>query len=199
LLPFPGSLIFWGVPGYLRLGKELPLAGQVPLQLIIPSHEAKGGLRVPKAGWTEEPRSGEPAGLAARHRPKWPHRSREPEGWAEARENRLAHALFSTNPNDIQLYDKPAACNSQLWSADYRALLDGPRADRADLLSAARAFEAGGRFGFRFLSPAMCVGRHESLTNSADPKARKRETEFSQIPPERARGQVAEFEFVRVF
>lgn len=30
ILPFPGSLVFWGMPGYLRLQKELPSAGQIP-------------------------------------------------------------------------------------------------------------------------------------------------------------------------
>ena len=30
LLPFPGSLVYWGVPGYRRLAGELPLAGQIP-------------------------------------------------------------------------------------------------------------------------------------------------------------------------
>ena len=31
LVPFPGSLVFWGVPGYRKLQKQLPLAQQMPL------------------------------------------------------------------------------------------------------------------------------------------------------------------------
>src|SRR5205823_3476239 len=160
LLPFPGSLAFWGAPAYARLARGLPLAAQIPLRLVVPEHDEEGGLRVPKAGWTEEPRPGEPAGKAARHRPKWPHRAPEPEGWAAARENRLAHSLFGTDPEDVGLYNKPKARNSQLWTADFRALLDGPRATRADLRRAAEAFAAGGHFGYRFAFPPMQVGRH---------------------------------------
>jgi len=35
LLPFPGSLVYWGVPGYHRLREELPLALQIPLLLGV--------------------------------------------------------------------------------------------------------------------------------------------------------------------
>src|SRR5206468_3698522 len=120
-------------PGYAALEGGLDRATQIPLRLVTPENDTDDGLRVPKAGWTEEPRPGEPAGKAATHRPSWPHRSPEPEGWAASREDRLAHALFGTSPDDVKLYDKPAARNTQLWTGDFRPVLDGPRAGRDDL------------------------------------------------------------------
>src|SRR5262249_51880657 len=39
LLPFPGSLVFWGAQPYLRLHRELPLALQVPLLHVCGRHE----------------------------------------------------------------------------------------------------------------------------------------------------------------
>ena len=161
LLPCPASLVFGGHPAYAGLqGRGLPLAAQLPLLFAVPRHNADTGLQVPGAGWTNEPGPGGSAEGAATHRPIWPHRGPEPAGWAAARENRLAHALFGTGPNDVQLYFKPAARNAQLWTADFRPLLDGPRAGHADLRRAAGAFAAGGRFGYRFLYPPMQVGRH---------------------------------------
>jgi len=161
LLPCPGSLVFGRQPDYAGLQQRgLPLAAQIPMLFAVPRHDANGGLRVPEAGWTEEPRSGEPADKAATRRPRWPHRGPAPAGWAVARENRLAHALFGTGPDDISLYQKPAARNAQLWTAGFRPLLDGPRAGRDDLRRAAAAFAAGGRFGYRFQYPAAQVGRY---------------------------------------
>src|SRR5438309_1500948 len=39
LLPFPGSLFFWGVPAYLGLHGELPFAVQIPLLHTVSRHE----------------------------------------------------------------------------------------------------------------------------------------------------------------
>src|SRR5205823_3807052 len=55
LLPFPGSLFAWGIPDYLRLQAELPLALQLPLLQLVGRHEAPVGLRVPQSGWFHEP------------------------------------------------------------------------------------------------------------------------------------------------
>src|SRR5262249_682593 len=38
LLPFPGSLVFWGAPPYARLQREFPLAHQIPLLSIFSRH-----------------------------------------------------------------------------------------------------------------------------------------------------------------
>src|SRR5262245_26464672 len=58
LLPFPGSLLFWHIPAYLKLRDELPLATQVPLLHLVARHEAPSGLRIPQSGWLHEPRGG---------------------------------------------------------------------------------------------------------------------------------------------
>ena len=77
------------------------------------------------------------------------------------REDRMAHVLFSTAADDVGLYGKPMARNSQIWTHDFRLLLDGPRADAKALQRAAAALRDGGQFGYRFVFPAMQVGRHE--------------------------------------
>jgi hypothetical protein len=56
LLPFPGSLVFWGMPIYKRLQKQLPFAMQFPLQRIIGRHGGPDDIRVPQSGWLIEPR-----------------------------------------------------------------------------------------------------------------------------------------------
>src|SRR5436190_23225888 len=55
LLPFPGSLAYWGVPGYRQLHRELPLALQIPLMLGIARHRMPEGVRVPQSGFLHEP------------------------------------------------------------------------------------------------------------------------------------------------
>ncbi len=54
LLPFPGSLLFWGVPGYTRLGETMRLAKQIPLLHLLERHEEAGSIRVPQSGWFKE-------------------------------------------------------------------------------------------------------------------------------------------------
>jgi hypothetical protein len=38
LLPFPGSLIFWGAPTFLKMQSEFPLAAQIPLLNVCDRH-----------------------------------------------------------------------------------------------------------------------------------------------------------------
>ena len=79
----------------------------------------------------------------------------------DAMDDRLTHVLFSTAPEQIGLYGKPMARNSQIWTRDYRLCLDGPRAGRPELEGAAAALRDGGQFGYRMVFPAMHVGNHE--------------------------------------
>ena len=58
LLPFPGSLVFWGMPTYLRLQEQLPQATQVALLSLVARHGGIGGVRVPQHGWIYDPRFG---------------------------------------------------------------------------------------------------------------------------------------------
>ena len=170
LLPFPGSLVFWGAQPYLPLARELRMAMQIPLLHLIERHEAPGGIRVPQSGWLHEPRPGEPASTNA-HGPVRNHFQRT-HRWARVHrhedelavtehEDKVAHVLFSTAADDLGLYGKPMARNSEIWTRDYRLLLNGPRADRQRLAHAASRLAEGGLFGYRFAYPAMRVGRHE--------------------------------------
>ena len=170
LLPFPGSLTYWGVPGYRQLARELPLATQIPLLLGVVRHNSPGGFRVPQAGFLHEPTEDRPHAHThaghVRNTYKRTHRwdkvlRDEDELTFIAREHKLLHVLFSTLPDDLTLYDKPMARNVQLWTEDYRLLLDGPLATRDRLKHATHITTAGGLFGYRFQFPAMRVGVHE--------------------------------------
>jgi hypothetical protein len=170
LLPFPGSLLFWTAPPYQQLARELPLAQQIPLLHPIQRSEDPHRLRVPQSGWLHEPHTDHPH-PQTEHGPmretfrrthRWGKIERHQDELAVAgHEDRMAHVLFSAAPDDIGLYGKPMGRNCQIWTHDYRLLLDGPRASRSELAAAAGRLAAGGTFGYRFLYPAMRVGRHE--------------------------------------
>ncbi len=170
LLPFPGSLIFWGVSHYATLCRQLPLARQIGLLTLFERQENPFGLRVPQSGWLHEP----PPGQSARdfrdrhiratyqrtHRWNRTHRHQDELDVLDS-EDKVAHVLFSTAGEQLGLYDKPMARNAQIWTADDKLLLDGPRATPADIKRAALHLAEGGLFGYRFLFPAMRLGRHE--------------------------------------
>ena len=137
LLPFPGSLVFWGAPAYQQLQQELPLAVQIPLLHLVARHEGWHGLRVPQSGWLHEPRPGQPSSRAtSTARSATP--SSAPHRWAKVLPRRgragpdaTARTSWPTScsaplPDDVGLYDKPMARNVQLWTHDFRLLLDGP-------------------------------------------------------------------------
>jgi len=170
LWPFPGSLVFWGAPRYRILQRQLPFAMQVPLLHLFPRYNAPNGLRVPQTGWLHE--KVEPSSGVAHtpHRPGF----RRTHRWQAARRDQdetevlgeddpVTRVLFSTEPDDLGLYGKPMARNVQLWTRDYRLLLDGPRHGRPEIDAALRAVESGGQFGYRFHFPAMRVGPWEVL------------------------------------
>ncbi|HEY6000607.1 MAG TPA: M28 family peptidase [bacterium] len=170
LLPFPGSLLFWGDPGSRALRKELPSAGQIPLLHSVRRHEAWHGIRVPQSGWFHEPRPGRqvPRGdlgplretFRRTHRHARVHRH-EDALEIGAREERVVHGLFSTRPEDLGLYGKPMARNSQIWCEEHRLVLDGPSAGRPEIEAAVRRIKEGGHFGYRFFYPPMTVGSHQ--------------------------------------
>ena len=173
MLPFPGSLLFFGrARRYLRLGKQLPGAVQIPLLHSLHRHEAPWGIRIPQSGWLHEARPGATAAArgfrphCAAHsaaRTAGPASIATRTNWPtiEANEDKLAHVLFSAAPDDMGLYGKPMARNAQIWTEDFRLLLDGPRATAAELARAAERLAAGGLFGYRLFYPPMRVGRHE--------------------------------------
>ncbi len=170
LLPFPGSLAPWGAPPYLDLQATLPGALQLPLLTAVARRHLPGDLRVPQSGWIHEPRrDGVHAEIhESLLRPTFKRTNRwdkvkrhEDELAAIAREDPVARVLFSTELDAMGLYDKPLARNSQIWDGDHERVLDGPRADRADILRAADRLAAGGLFGYRLLYAPMLLGRHE--------------------------------------
>jgi len=170
LLPFPGSLLFFHVPAYQFLRRELPFAEQIPLLHVIERSEAPYGIRVPQSGWIHEPRDGAPS--PAKHHGPLRNTIRRTHRWARVHryedapetptlEESVCTVLFSAEAADLGLYGKPMARNSQIWTTDHHLLLDGPRADGNQLAAVIRRVDEGGTFGYRFHYPAMCAGRHE--------------------------------------
>ena len=170
LLPFPGSLAFWGMPSFGRLQKQLPLAGQIPLLRMVPRRAGAQGVRVPQSGWLHEPHPDvDPAEIRKElllheytrsHR--WDRNRRTDDELAlNPRLEKIARVLFSTDLQVMGLYDKPMARNCQLWTRDFELLLDGPNASVAELQKAEAAILGGGLFGYRFQFPPARVGRHE--------------------------------------
>lgn len=187
LLPFPGSLIFWGAPPFLKMQSEFPLAAQIPLLNVCDRHEAPRGLRILQSGWLNEPRAGraemEPMHDKLRNTYRRTHRWERIEQFQDDLEMagdvvRMAHVLFSTDPDIVGLYGKPMARNSQIWTDQYKLLLDGPHASREELRRATRTISEGGRFGYRIYYPPMRVGKYEvfwhlPLVSYLDPETSK--------------------------
>ncbi|MBV9125017.1 MAG: hypothetical protein JO112_16810, partial [Planctomycetes bacterium] len=170
LLPFPGSLLFWGARHLPQLQKGGPLSVQMPLLPLLARHEDPFSIRVPQSGWMHEPRPGqstpeEPHGpirntYLRTHR--WTPLHRYEDELAVLKgEDKLAHVLFSTAPEDMGLYDKPMARNVQLWTHDFQQLLNGPRASWPEIHQAMTTVCGGGLFTYRFQFPAMRVGPYE--------------------------------------
>jgi hypothetical protein len=171
LLPFPGSLLFWGIPGYIKMQRELTMANQIPLLSLVERHESPYGLRVPQSGWMHIPRPDHPlpnedfgpirSTFRRTHRWAKVHRY-EDELATPGRQDHIANVLFSTNPKDLDLYGKPMARNSQIWTQDCQLLLDGPDATRAEIDAAVKSINRGGMFGYRFQYPPMCIGSYQA-------------------------------------
>ncbi len=170
LLPFPGSLVFWGMPSYLHLQTRLPLALQFPLLRLVARHGGPGGLRVPQSGWMHEPRRDQKTAEIQeelllntyKRTSRWDRvRRNEDEVEASQRIDKVMRVLFSTDLDALGLYDKPEARNCQLLTEESALLLDGPNAGREEIKEASERLLAGGLFRYRFQFPAMQVGRYQ--------------------------------------
>jgi len=170
LLPFPGSLVFWGMPTYKRLQKQLPIAMQIPLLKLVSRHAGHGGIRVPQSSWLHEPHPDLKASdfheelvNNTYHRThRWEKIQRyENELAINPRLAKVAKVLFSTDLESMGLYDKPMARNCQLWTKDFELIIDGPNAKKSEILKAESKLIQGGLFGYRFFFPPMRVGTHE--------------------------------------
>jgi hypothetical protein len=169
IIPFPGSLVFWGMPGYIKLKKELPVTGQIPLLNLVKHNRGLGGLKVIQSGWIHEPRPGKEHKVNEALMNNIIHRTHR---WQKLHKYddelnetpsvvKLVNILFSTEPATIGLYDKPLARNSQIWDHEFHLVLDGPVADRKQILDAERIILDGGLFGYRIFYPPMKVGIHD--------------------------------------
>lgn len=170
LLPFPGSLVFWGMPGYSRLKKDLQVTAQIPLLNLVARNRGIEGLRVTQSGWLHEPHAGGNKPVmnsnlihdSYNRTHRWQKVHRYQDELNEVAHNvRLIKALFSTEPDAMGLYDKPLACNSQLWDNNFNLLLNGPAAGKKRIAEVEKILLKGGLFGYRLFYPPMSVGEHE--------------------------------------
>ena len=172
LLPFPGSLVFWGMSPYQHLGQQYALAKQLPLQHLVARNTGIGGIRVPQSGWFHEARAGQeqiPIQKELLHHHyhrthRWQRLHRHQDELEHQQDQRMVNfvkALFSTELDSMGLYDKPLARNCQLWDHDHNLILDGPTASRRDVLRAETTVLKGGLFGYRFFFPPMRAGRRQ--------------------------------------
>jgi hypothetical protein len=169
LLPFPGGLVFWGVDRARRAFSDYPLALQIPLLANVNRHESPIGIRVPQAGLLHEPSPERPEYESAagdvrntyKRTHRWEKVLRDQDEALVSKESPLVNVLFSTLGDDLELYGKPMARNVQIWTERGEPVLDGPQAAPADIERAGRKIKEGGVFGYRFIFPAMRVGKHE--------------------------------------
>ncbi len=168
LVPSPATLVLFEHARYRELSRELERARQIPLLHLFRRVEDSFTIRIPQSGWLDE--QDQPGDHGHRivddfvrtHR--WQRVRRDADITREVEyRDKVSIALFSTTPVDIDLYNKPLARNSQIWTEDYRLLLDGPSAEGAKILEAASAVEQGGRFGYRMYYPPMRVGTRETF------------------------------------
>lgn len=165
IVPTPASLVFFHHPHYRVLAGELPRATQISLLHLFPRCEDRYAIRIPQSGWLDE---GAPAGGPRHHivpdivrTHRWQRIARDAGIPEAAFRDKVSTALFSTDPDVLGLYDKPMARNAQIWTEDYRLLLDGPTADAAAIARAEQVVRAGGRFGYRMYFPPMRAGLRE--------------------------------------
>ena len=170
LIPFPGSMIPWGIPEYIKLQEKLYNAIQIPMLRLVKRHEETYGIRVPQSGWLHQPKiSGEKAEILEEfivdnyvRTSRWDKFNKHEDALINSAEiDPVMETLFSTNLASLDLYNKPMARNCQLFSEKLELLLDGPGANRVDIGKAALKALEGGLFRYRFYFPAMQVGFHE--------------------------------------
>jgi hypothetical protein len=146
------------------------MAIQAALLRVVERRNAPGGIRVPQSGWLNEPKDERDVSKVQQelvvntyHRSsRWDRAYRwEDETLLMTHSDRVSQVLFSTSSNVLGLYDKPMARNAQIWTEDSKLLLDGPSATHDQILHAAQVVDAGGDFRYRFVFPAMRVGRYE--------------------------------------
>src|SRR4029079_13506752 len=107
LLPFPGSLVFWGVGRARQIYPQLPLGLQIPLFANVHRHETPIGIRGPQGGVLQQPTADRPAyentsgqmRNAYRRTHRWEKVLRDEGELGHARQEAFGRkAVFSTPP-----------------------------------------------------------------------------------------------------
>jgi hypothetical protein len=200
LLPFPGSLVFWGMPGYNHLKKELRMAGQIPLLNLVARNRGVGGLRVTQCGWFHEPHPDNGALVMnenllqnSYHRThRWQRVHRYQDELNEAGHKvGIIKVLFSTEADAMGLYDKPLASNCQIWTDKFNLLLDGPKAGRRKIMEVEKVLSGGGLFGYRFYFPPMRMGMYELYLHRFLVAYLPADSESAVIKPEALYGYIS--------
>lgn len=172
LLPFPGTLLFWGSQDYIRLQKTQYNAIQIPMLVLVKRNEDAHGIRVPQSGWLHEPVfPGQKADILENfiintyiRTNRWDRVRRNEDALLVSKEtDPVVQTLFSTNLKSLDLYNKPMARNSQLMDESLELLLDGPRAGRKEIGQAELKVMHGGLFRYRFFFPPMQTGHYETF------------------------------------
>lgn len=171
LLPFPGSLVFWGTQSYSSLNRYLPFAHHIPLFRLVARRCGTEGLRVPQSGWIHEATENakhpkhlqKELLLDSYHRTnRWNRMHRHMDELSVKQScDKITKVLFSTDLESMGLYNKPMARNCQLWNKDYELVLNGPVATRQEIFNAEKTILGGGLYGYKFVFPAMKVASHE--------------------------------------
>ncbi len=172
LIPFPGSLVLWGFHEYIRLQEHLYNAIQIPMLRLVKRDEGFNGIRVPQSGWVFQPGlKGVKAKLLEEfivsnyiRTNRWDRFHRHEDGLLKSTKiDPVLETLFSTTLESLDLYNKPMARNSQIFTESIELLLDGPMADRKKIGEAALKILEGGNFRYRFYFPPMMAGVHEVM------------------------------------
>ncbi|MCX6247379.1 MAG: M28 family peptidase [Bacteroidetes bacterium] len=170
LIPFPGSLMMWGIKPYLHLQETLYNAIQIPMLRLVKREDGFSGLRVPQSGWLVQPElSGKKAKILEEfiennyiRTNRWDKFHRNENGLLKSKKiDPVVQTLISTDLAALDLYNKPMARNCQLFNEHFELVLDGPHADRRQIGLATLKLLEGGAFRYRFYFPPMLAGEHE--------------------------------------
>jgi hypothetical protein len=192
LLPFPGSMMPWGIPEYIKLQEKLYNAIQMPMLRLVKRDEGHSGIRVPQSGWVHQPKiQGEKAKILEEfivshyvRTNRWDRFHRIEDGLLKSSEtDHVIQTLFSTNLDEMDLYNKPMARNCQLLTESLELLLDGPRANREKIGIAALKVLEGGLFRYRFYFPPMQAGPWEVMWHRPFVACMSKETGKPEIEP----------------
>ena len=171
VLPFPGSLVFWGSPHFRNRQKKFIWSQQLPLLRILRRHHPPYGVWIQQSGWLfdslpeNEKKNIHPEILLDTY--KRTHRFNRVNRYdtdieeSPDKDVKTLQCIFSNSPEIIGLYDKPLARNSRIFAEDGELVLDGPTANRQDILNAAGKIFKGGLYEYMFCYPPMRCGDHE--------------------------------------